>query len=118
MDPHVEQRRYELMDGEMNGRRDEWRTGEKQTGMINGQKMNAVVFHLQRLTVKPFKMTTKSFQRYGSMLRHMDRCNSSMVMSQGGLLHRLRDFIVANVRWFSGLLQRGQDGRAVCRKCQ
>lgn len=29
MDPHVEQRQYELMDGEMTGRIDEWRTGEK-----------------------------------------------------------------------------------------
>lgn len=29
MDPHVEQRLYELMDGEMSGRIDEWRSGEK-----------------------------------------------------------------------------------------
>lgn len=29
MDPHVEQRLYELMDGEMNGQIDEWKTGEK-----------------------------------------------------------------------------------------
>lgn len=42
MDPHVEQRLYELMDGGMNGWIDKWRTEEKQTGMINGQKMNAV----------------------------------------------------------------------------
>ena len=49
MDPHVEQRRYELMDGEMNGRIDEWRTGEKSTGMINGPKMNAVALHTQRV---------------------------------------------------------------------
>ena len=50
MDPRVEQRRYELMDGEMNGRRDEWRAGEQQTGMINGQKMNAVVLHITKNT--------------------------------------------------------------------
>ena len=81
--------------------------------MINGQKMNAVAFHIQRIPDRQ-----NLFKGMGSVLRHMDGCNSSMLMSQGGLLHRLRDFIVANVWWFSGPLQRGQDGYAVCRKCQ
>lgn len=36
-------RRYGLMDGEMNGRIDEWRSGENQTGMMNGRTMDAAV---------------------------------------------------------------------------
>lgn len=63
MNPNVGQRLYELMDGKMNGAIDEWRTAEKQTGMINGQKMNAVAFHIQRVPDgQTFKMTTESSQ--------------------------------------------------------
>lgn len=36
------------MDGEMNGLIDEWTTVEKKTGVINGQKMDVVVFQIQR----------------------------------------------------------------------
>lgn len=68
MDPHVEQRRYELMDGEMNGRIDEWRAGEKQTGMINGQKMDAVVFHITKNTWRsePLRRQQHLFRDIGS----------------------------------------------------
>lgn len=31
------------MDGEMKGRIDEWRSGENQTGMMNGRTMDAAV---------------------------------------------------------------------------
>lgn len=78
--------------------------------MINGQKMNAVAFHIQRIPdYQTFSMTTKSFQTYQDQSRSIGGCNSSMVMSWGGLLHCLSDFIVANVQWFSGPLQWGQD---------
>lgn len=78
--------------------------------------MNAVAFHIQSIPdYQTFKMTTKSFQ---SQCPDMAGCNSSLLMFLGGLLHRLRVFIVANVWRFSGPLQRGQDGRAVCEKCQ
>lgn len=36
----------------------------------------------------------------------MAGCDSTELTSQGGLWHRLRDFIVANVWWFSGPLQK------------
>lgn len=67
---------------------------------------------------KPKRWQHSLFKDMGSILHPMDVCNSSMVMSHHGLLHHLRDFIVANVLWFSGPLQRGQDGRTVCTNCQ
>lgn len=64
MDPNVEQRPHELMDGKMNGLIDEWRTVEKKTGVINGPRMNVVAFLIQREPdCQTFKMT-KSFPRY------------------------------------------------------
>lgn len=83
--------------------------------MINGPKMNAVALHIQRIPdgQSLLRWQQNLFRDTGSTLHHTDACNSAMVMSRGGLLHRLRDFIVANVRCFSGPLQRGP-GRVRC----
>lgn len=102
----------------MNGLIDEWMTQGKWTGVINVQKLNAIAFHTEYLTVKCWQWQNLSWE-IRSTRRQADSCNCSKGVTRHWIFLHFWGFIVYVV-WclvLFGALQRSQKAHFEWGKC-